>query len=124
MSVLFWCEFPEECDWKKLGRWLDSDTITIYVTSSSKEEFMDWKERIQKYAPTVRLCVWPTLSKEEGYWFSSFTSKKAIDKLEEFRGLDMKIDIEPPIPKKSYSIFTAFNWLVWNCVRRGNNKKY
>tara|TARA_Y100000310_G_scaffold316942_1_gene369229 strand:+ start:153 stop:920 length:768 start_codon:yes stop_codon:yes gene_type:complete len=124
MSTLYWCEFPEECDWKKLGRWLDSDTMTIYVTSSSRKEFNDWVKRIHKYAPTVRLGVWPILSKEEGYWFSSFTSKKSIDILEEFRGLDMKIDIEPPIPKNDYSLMTAFSWLVFNYFKGGDNRKY
>ena len=43
-----------------------------------------------------RLNIWRNVRQK--------THSSIIDVLEEFRGLDMKIDIEPPIPQKSYSL--------------------
>ncbi len=111
-KITFWCEFPEEVDWKKVNELIDFQT-SVYIASNSRREFLKWKSKIKsKY---ISVGVWPTLSKEKGYWFSSYCSKESIDKLKEFRGINLKIDLEPPIIQGGYGfirIITIYTKLL------------
>ncbi len=84
MKILIWCEFPEQVNWKKVPKGLN-----IYVVAKSKKEYLKYK----KYC----IGIWPILPKQEGYWFSGYCSKEAINKLKEFDGENIKIDIEPKL---------------------------
>ena len=122
MSI-YWCEFPEKCNWKNIAEWTKYTRITTYITCSSRKDFEKKRNKIKKVCPNIEINAWPTLSKEEGYWFSGFSSKKSIDKLDQYKGLKIKIDIEPPIPK-NYSIKEAYSWLIINAFRKPKNSKY
>ena len=108
-EVLFWSEFPEQIDWEKLNVLLKGKQCRIFFASKSKREFLSYKKRVT--IPSVKIGVWPVLSLEEGYWFSAFMNPRSLKKLEEFRGIPMKIDIEPPFPKKKYSFCSMLSWL-------------
>ena len=123
MTILYWCEFPEKCDWKKLASWIKEEKIIIYVTCRSREDYEQKKKKIQNVSKNIEVNAWPILSKEEGYWFSAFTNKRSIDTLEQYRGLKIKIDIEPPIPK-TYTLKNAFTWVIINIFKKAKNKKY
>src|SRR3989344_6611323 len=95
MNFKFWCEFPEKVNWEEFKELVNFKT-EVYVACRNKKEFNFWKERIKnKY---IDIGAWPILNKKDGYWFSGFLNKKSIDKLKEFNGLKIKIDIEPPFP--------------------------
>ena len=96
-SITFWCEFPEKVKWKDVKIPFDTE---IFLASSSKKEFLMWRKKIPR---KLKICVWPTLPKEEGYWFSGYCSKESILKLKEFDATPMKIDIEPPLPLIKFS---------------------
>ncbi len=120
-EVLFWSEFPAEVDWETLDDKLSDKglVIRVYVASSSREDYYNWQKRVGSLENIEVGGVWPTLPKEKGYWFSGFTEKEGIDFLEEFRGIDMKIDIEPPIPNGAIPL-----WLLKHTLRRGKNSFY
>lgn len=117
MSI-YWCEFPEKCNWKNVP-----NNITTYITCTSREDFEKKKKNILKINKHIEINAWPTLTKEEGYWFSGFSSKESIDKLDQYKGLKIKLDIEPPMPK-DYSIKEAFSWLIINIFKKPKNSKY
>lgn len=118
-SITFWCEFPERVDWKNLKLPFPA---RIYAAVPSRLEF----EKIKKQAPkSLVLGAWPTLSKKEGYWFSGFCSKESILKLTEFKGIPLKIDIEPPILKKEFS-FSMVLQSFWKFMvaKKGKNNDF
>ena len=104
---IYWCEFPEKCNWKKINDWTKNHKIVTYITCTSRENFEEKKLKIHKICKNIEINAWPTLSQEKGYWFSSFTDKKSIDSLNQYKGLKIKLDIEPPMPK-DYSFLTIF----------------
>lgn len=120
---IYWCEFPDKVDWKKLVSWLNENKIVVYIAVRNRTEYEDWKKKIGSYSKQIEVNAWPTLSKKNGYWFSGFSSRESIDELDQYRGLNIKIDIEPPMPKK-YSFFSAMNWLVFNLFRKAENSQY
>lgn len=124
MKSIYWCEFPRECNWKKLAAMLGKREIVIYLTCSSREEYKTWKKKVHTYSKDIEVNAWPTLPFSEGYWFSGFTRKEMIDQLDQYRGLKIKIDIEPPKPKDEYSLTTSIRWLVFNFFRKAPNSKY
>ena len=121
MNIIYWCEFPDQVDWKEIDSWLGKKKITAYITCTSRTDFEKQKKAILKITKKIEVNAWPTLPKEQGYWFSGFSSKKAIDSLEQYRGLKIKIDIEPPIPKK-YTFLHACNWLGLNTLRKARRR--
>lgn len=119
--VILWSEFPDKVDWKKVQRLLNFK-CNIYLAVRNKKEFLEYKKKIRsKY---ITLGAWPVLSKGEGYWFSGFTQKESIDKLKEFKGMNIKIDLEPPIPKFRYSNVRFLFWLKCLYFKKANNKEY
>lgn len=119
--VIFWSEFPEQADWKKAAKLIDFKT-EIYVTVKTKKEFLNYKKKIK--SKNIRLGAWPTLPKKDGYWFSGYTDVKSIDKLKEFKGINIKVDIEPPIPKGNYSKLKVLTWLLPYFLKKGKNNAY
>lgn len=122
-KIVLWCEFPEKVDWKKADGMLKKLDLKVdaYVASSSKEEFMKWKKKGSEY---IKICAWPALPKNEGYWFSGFTKKSSIDILNEFSGTNSKIDLEPPIPTFDYSTPRIIFYIIKFFFRKGENSPY
>ena len=120
---MYWCEFPEKCNWKRISEWLKHEKITVYVACSSRKNYDLWRKKIAKYSQNIEVNAWPTLPKKEGYWFSGFCTKEAIDELDQYRGLKIKIDIEPPIPKK-YNIIRAYSWIGTRILQEPENTEY
>jgi len=120
---IYWCEFPEKCNWKKINDWTKNHKIVTYITCTSRENFEEKKLKIHEVCKNIEINAWPTLSQEKGYWFSSFTDKKSIDSLNQYKGLKIKLDIEPPMPK-DYSFLSTFKWLIINLFTSPKNKNY
>lgn len=118
--IIFWCEFPEEIDWKKLDKLLKNNNFIAktYIACNSRKDFLQKKKLATNNIKIVG--AWPTLDKGKGYWFSSFTKKKDIDLLKEFKGIDMKIDIEPPFEKHVNHSF----WLTKYFLKKPKNRRY
>jgi hypothetical protein len=121
MKITFWCEFPDQVNWLKAKKAIDFDT-EIYVTCKSRTDYLVLKKRIE--TKHIKLGAWPILNKKEGYWYSGHTSKENIDKLDDFPGLRLKIDIEPPIYNGNYTNFKTIMWLVKWIINLGKNKDY
>ncbi len=119
--IIFWSEFPKEVDWKKVCKLIDFNT-EIYIAVKDKKEFLDYKKKIK--SKHIKLGVWPILSKKEGYWFSGFSDIKSIDKLRQFKGMKVKIDLEPPIPRFNYSNMKILYWLIRMYFKKAKNKEY
>lgn len=123
--IIFWSEFPKKVNWNKIIDELKNSKkiIEVYVAVKSKKEFLYWKKNID--SRYINLGAWPILSKEEGYWFSGFTDKKDIDKLDEFSGVNFKLDIEPPIPRFKYNFFKIlFFYFIPYIFKGAKNSKY
>ena len=100
MKIILWSEFPEQVDFKKLKL---NFPVIIYVAVRSKKEFLRYK----KYKH-LKFGAWPVLDKKDGYWFSGYTSPKNIDHLDQFEGLDFKIDLEYPLAKSKYKFLVNY----------------
>lgn len=123
--TIYWCEFPDKCNWNNLSKWLEelNKNITIYVACTSRKDYENKRTKINNITKRIDVNAWPTLTKKEGYWFSGFSSIESINKLEQYKGLKIKIDIEPPIPEK-YNLLSSFSWLFLNLIRKPKNSKY
>lgn len=129
MNFLFWCEFPERINFEKLNNLFKENNFTAKfgIVCTSKEDFLKKKEFLSTFSNLKLVRAWPILPKEQGYWFSSFSSKDAIDSLDQYQGMAIKIDVEPPIPivKNYTSNPLKMQWFFWNhFVRKGKNLKY
>jgi len=122
MRVLFWCEFPEKTDWKAINELIDFKT-EIYIAAKTRKEYEKWKKKVRN--KNIKTGAWPTLSEEEGYWFSGHTRKEGIDKLKEFNKLDIKLDIEPPFPGRRLNLITMLSaYFIPHIAKKGKNNKY
>jgi len=121
MRVIFWCEFPEQLNFKKLNSAINFNT-EIYFAASSRKEFMGIRRKIKN--KNISVGAWPILEKKDGYWFSGFVSRKCIDKLDSFKGINIKIDIEPPIYNGRHSLIKDFFWLARYSTKKGENNDY
>jgi len=119
--IIFWSEFPETVNWEKTLKLIDFKT-QIYIAVKNKKEFLNYKKKIK--SKHVSLGAWPTIPKKEGYWFSGFTSKESIDKLKVYKGMNIKIDLEPPIPPFNYSNLKIIWWVIKMYFKKAKNKDY
>lgn len=103
-QILFWCEFPQKIVRERV-KLIDFAT-EVYVAARDLKEYGFWRKMLQN--KHMRVGVWPALPLKAGYWFSKYTAREHIDVLKQFDGVDMKIDIEPPIPYTS-RIFKKFS---------------
>lgn len=106
-------------NWKKAEALLKGVKCEIYVAVFSVQEYKNYKKKTK-----LAVYPWPVLSKEEGYWFSGFTSRDAIDKLRQYKGLKIKIDLEPPLPKWQYSNFRILAYALRKIFQKGENSEY
>ncbi|MBI2673448.1 hypothetical protein HYX19_04250, partial [Candidatus Woesearchaeota archaeon] len=123
--IIFWSEFPEKVNWNKIAKYLGitKEKIEVYIAVRSKKEFLKWKKRIN--SRHIRLGAWPVLDKEKGYWFSGFTEREEIDKLDQFKGINFKLDIEPPLPRFKYSFLRIlFCYFMPYFFKKAENSKY
>lgn len=122
MEVIFWCEFPEKIKWEEAKKLINFKTA-IYVAVKKRKEYESWKRRIKN--KNIDVGAWPKLEKEEGYWFSGFLKKEAIDRLKGFDGLKIKVDIEPPFPGKNYGMLNLlFTYFLPHIIIKGKNNKH
>lgn len=122
VKIIFWCEFPETIDWNKAKKIIDFPT-KIYVTCKDIKDYKKYSAKVK--SSNIELGVWPILDKKAGYWFSGYTKKEDIDKLNQFNGIDMKIDIEPPIPKNNYGFFQMLKWpFFYSIFNKPKNNEY
>ncbi|MFH1455912.1 MAG: hypothetical protein ABIF40_03100 [archaeon] len=111
------CELPNQVDWLKLVRLLKKldMSLTVSLACSSKKDFLQWKKKIN--SKKIKLIAWPLLKDEEGYWFSGQIKKEYIDRLKEFKGIEMHIDLEPPYRKNKWEWLKMF-------FKKGKNTEY
>lgn len=119
--IIFWCEFPKEINWNLMNKLIDFPT-EVYFAAKSRKEYLSYKKKIKN--KFIKAGAWPVLDKKDGYWFSGYTSKKNIDKLKQFNGINIKIDIEPPIIKGNYNLWLLFRWLFPAIIKNSKNKDY
>jgi len=119
--IIFWSEFPEQVNWNEAIELIDFKA-EIYIAVRNKQEFLEYEKKIK--SKNIKLGAWPILPLEEGYWFSGFTSKESIDKLKEYKGMKIKIDLEPTIPDFNYSNFRIGIWLIKLYFKKAKNKEY
>ncbi len=116
--IRFWCEFPKEVNWEKFKERVKFKT-EVYVAVGNRMEFDEWEKKIKD--DKIDVGAWPVLNKEDGYWFSGFLSKELIDKLDEFKGLKVKVDIEPLFPGEGKNPWLfVLNYIFLN----GENNEY
>lgn len=120
-TITFWCEFPETTNWENINK-LINFKANIYIASNSKQEFLNYKNKI-KNKNIQTIGAWPTIKKEQGYWFSSYTIPEYIKKLKEFRNIPIKIDLEAPIFKgKSTNLKAIRYFLKYFILKKGKYK--
>ncbi|MBI5872211.1 hypothetical protein HZB88_03945 [archaeon] len=123
-KIIIWCEFQEEVNWEQLNKILKKVNlkINVYVAVEDIKQFKLLKQKIKRQCSNIgEIGAWPILKKDEGYWFSSFVSKEAIDKLDQFKNLNIKIDLEPPI-KGQLSNYVAS--IFFSLFKKATNKDY
>ena len=128
-NILFWCEFPERINWQKLNTFFKNQDFVadIGIVCTSKQDYLGKAKNISKLSNVKLKRAWPVLSKLEGYWFSSQTSRKSIDSLDQYKGMKIKLDIDPPLPTiNSYkrNKFVMDAWLASQMFKKGKNQKY
>lgn len=121
MKIIFWSEFPEQVDWDKVNKEIDFDT-EIFIACRDKREFLGLKKKVRN--KHISVGAWPVLDKNDGYWFSGQTSKENIDKLDEFKDIPVKLDIEPWIYHGRYGFWKSVFWLAKWVFKPGKNMAY
>ncbi|MBW2994755.1 hypothetical protein KY312_00235 [Candidatus Woesearchaeota archaeon] len=127
MEIIFWCEFPEIADWNFIQKIFSQENFKtkVFVACRTRKEFEALKKKIKKNCPNItKVSPWPLLPKKRGYWFSGFTSKEAIDILNEFNKLEIKVDLEPPYPYFNYSIANFVWYGIKKYLKNAKNKEY
>lgn len=85
-------EFPTEVNLTKLE--LIDFPINIFVAAESVNDFRKIEEKLKKYPNLDLVGYWPVLKKEEGYWFSAFSKRKAIARvIEELESVNSPISV-------------------------------
>jgi len=118
MKLVMWCEFPKQVNWRKAEK-IITFPLDIYVAVQSKRELQEWRKKTK-----FNLKPWVLLPKKKGYWFSGFTNKEDIDVLKEFKGLPVKIDLEPPLPSWKYKNRYWFAHAFKQFFKKAPNNEY
>lgn len=80
MRYVVYEEFPNKGNLKKLS-YLDFG-FDMIVAAKSLDEFYELKDEIEPMNPNVRkVGYWPTLTIEEGYWFSPFSKRSGMERI-------------------------------------------
>jgi len=75
MKIGFFEEFPIKNNLSKLK--LIDFPVELYIAAKSLGEF----KKIRKKSKIKNLIYWPILEKEEGYWLSPFSRRKALKRI-------------------------------------------
>ncbi|MEM4245314.1 MAG: hypothetical protein QW404_01245 [Candidatus Nanoarchaeia archaeon] len=121
MEVIFWCEFPHQVDWKEAKKLIKFKT-EIYVAVKNRKEYEKWKKKIKN--KNIDVGAWPVLDKEKGYWFSGFVENEEIEKLKQFDGIKIKVDIEPPFPGGRLTVTSIIRYCLIYTLRKGKNNEH
>lgn len=85
-------EFPTEANLAKLE--LIDFPVNIFIAAESTWEFSQIEERLKKYSNVELIGYWPVLKKEEGYWISAFSKRRAIERIiRELKGVNRPISV-------------------------------
>ncbi|MBS3167229.1 hypothetical protein J4403_03400 [Candidatus Woesearchaeota archaeon] len=122
-KVLFWSEFPNQVDWKKANKYLKKLKCKtgVYIASQSLTEYKKYSSQLDKHD---EIGIWIIIPKEKGYWFSGATPKEEITKLKKYKNLNIKIDLEPPIPKFKYSNLKMLFYIIKLYFMKYQNSEY
>jgi glycosyltransferase involved in cell wall biosynthesis len=126
-NILYWCEFPSRADWKELNSLFVSNGMKAkcYLCVESVEEFRHWKAQLRHYKGIDVVGAWPSIPLDKGYWFSGFVEEKEIDKLGQYKWMNLKIDIEPPFKYfKMLNVVNALLWVLIHPFKRAKNNLY
>lgn len=121
MIISFFEEFPTKQNLDKIK--LINFPTKLYIATKTIKELNEIKEKIKsKYIKEI--IWWPILTKEEGYYFSPFASKKAMNKILQIKNQKIMVDLEMPINKlemltKFYKIIT--NRKILNKILKNKN---
>ena len=107
MIISFFEEYPTKDNLEKLK--LINFPSKLYLASKSLKEFKEVKNKI-KNKNIKEFIYWPTLTKEEGYWYSPFSKRNALKRtLNEIPlNQEVMIDLELPTTQNSKLYFTEF----------------
>lgn len=123
MIISFFEEFPTKENLEKIE--LIDFPVKLYIASPSIEEF----KKIEINSDYVKERIWwPVLKKEEGYWLSPFSEKKALERIIK-EAMNCRIDIlwdaELPLNKNILNPFFVRNiYLIRKFFKEFNNKIY
>mgnify|MGYP001588836880 FL=1 len=94
MQICFFEEFPTKENLAKI-KYVSFPT-KLYLAAKSLEEF----ENIKISSPHVKEKIyWPILDKKEGYWFSPFSKRKALERIfAELKGKNISVMIDSELP--------------------------
>lgn len=125
MIISFFEEFPTEKNLDKLR--LVSWQTKLYVAAESLGQFETIKQRIlartrkgavkNKKINIKEFVYWPILKKEEGYWISPFSKRKALKRIfSELHGksIPVMLDLELPLSKNFLLLVLQFINFVRN----------
>lgn len=85
-------EFPTEANLTKLE--LIDFPVNIFVAAESISDFRKTEEKLKKHPNLGLVGYWPILKKDEGYWFSAFSKRKATTRIiKELEGIDSPISV-------------------------------
>ncbi len=106
MIISFFEEYPTQKNMQKLKlvKW----PTKLYIAARSVNEFEQIKKRIKnKYVKEI--VYWPILERNEGYWISPFSQRKALNKIfKELEGknIPVMLDLELPITRNQRLLLT------------------
>lgn len=108
MLISFFEEYPTKQNLEKLK--LINFQTKLYIASPSIKKFNEVKSKI-KSSGVKEIIYWPTLKKEEGYWFSPFSKSSALKRvLKEIpKDFPVMIDLELPTTQNPKLYFTQLH---------------
>ncbi len=114
MIISFFEEFPTPQVLKKIS--LIRFPTRIFLAAHSVAEFLKLKKSISsKYV--LEVVYWPILQREEGYWVSPFSSKKALERIfldVKDKKIPLLLDLEYPTTQNPTLYFTQFPFFFNN----------
>ena len=114
ISINFYEEFPNQENLKKLE--LVDFPVKLVLAAPNLKRFSQLKKKLLSNRYVKEIIYWPILSKEEGYWMSSFSKREALQRIinelkENKENLTVMWDAELPTLTKSLFYTQLFNLL-------------
>ena len=100
MIISFYAEFPTKKSLEKID--LIKFPTKLYIAATSLKQFKIIKKSItSKYVKEI--AYWPILKKEEGYWLSPFSKRKALKRvINELEGTSVPVLWDAELPTHQY----------------------